>query len=187
MQGQKCENVFHIYRPNSAWDLTSMGVAAGKLRDWWVAHPGIYVEQSVTIDMIVATDQTSKTAPRLEYAAGLPLLGSNIGNPLPNNVTVAISWRTALRGRSYRGRTYHPGLTDTLVENSNLVAGANALLAAAYTQLLTELNDADHQVCVCSRYNEGAWRVAGVATPITGVTVDNNIDSQRKRLVQRGK
>jgi hypothetical protein len=186
VESQRIENTLWIHRKTTAWTAANLATMAGRLVTWWTASYAPRTFDGLQFEKIVATDFTSQTTPRIEYVSGLPLLGTDANDPCPNNVTVAISLRTALRGRSYRGRVYHCGMTVAMVAGSKLAAGWNALLAACYNALLTAVNDTDHELVVCSQFNNHAWRGAGVVTPIIAISIDDNLDSQRRRLVQRG-
>ena len=66
-------------------------------------------------------------------------VGGVAGDCLPNNIAAVISKRTALRGKSYRGRIYIPGVSED--DNVN-----NALTAGAKTRLDTLANKLDDQI-----------------------------------------
>lgn len=184
--GSRVENVYHVKKIATSWDVTSLATVADKFIAWYDETLKSQVSSSVNLALVVATDHSSATGPRLEYTEGLPIAGSNAGVLLPNNATVAASWRTALRGRSYRGRTFHVGMTQSQVEGSNLAAGAQAALQLVYSNLMSAVNDSDHQLVVVSRFNQGTSRIIGAATPINNVTIDPVVDSQRRRLPARG-
>jgi hypothetical protein len=102
-------------------------------------------------------------------------------------VTAAISWRTAKRGRSYRGRSFHIGMTSTMVTGSTLTAGTITSLTTAYNALLTAVNASGIALCVVSRFQNHVQLTNGESTPITVATIEGNLDSQRRRLIGRGK
>jgi hypothetical protein len=124
-----------------------------------------------------------------DYHLPSPRAGTAGAGSFPSNVTLAIKLATALAGRSYRGRIYMPSICTGC-------AGGNVATPAAVAVYVNSLNalqpllaahNANWQICVASRYNNGAWRTVGVCTPATGwVNVNNNLDSQRRRLVGRG-
>lgn len=184
---QRVENVYHVHKSSGAWDATTLTAMCAVFKGWFDASLKAQVSSGVSLVLIVATDQTSKTAPRVEYTTGLPIAGTNAGTVLPNNATCAISWRTALRGRSYRGRTYHIGLTQTQVTANTVGAGTLTALSTAYAALMTAVNTSGYQLVVASRFQDHLPLLFGVATPITAITIDGSVDSQRRRLPGRGK
>jgi len=107
---------------------------------------------------------------------------------LPNNATLVCTLRTAQRGRSYRGRIYHIGLTEGQVVANTVVPGIITSLSLAYAQLLNTANFGGCELAVLSRYNANAPRLIGVATPVIDTLfADPTIDSQRRRLPGRGR
>jgi len=120
---------------------------------------------------------------------GLPSAGTSAVDPLPFNCAHCVSFRTANRGRSGRGRNYVMGLSDSEAAASaiqttrlNLDVNAYAALVGAGTFV------AGLQFCVVSRYSGGAPRSVALIQPITSVlSVDATIDSQRRRLPGRGR
>lgn len=110
--------------------------------------------------------------------------GQNPYNPaLPGNVSCCISLHTATGGRSGRGRIYHYGLTAHAIDGGDGNWFNTADLGdihSAYVDLMTTFDDAVSKLAVASR-------VHGVAYPVTSVTVDNKVDSMRRRLAGRGR
>jgi hypothetical protein len=107
---------------------------------------------------------------------------------MPNNVTVSVSFRTALTGRSRRGRNYWLAIPTTQVAD-NLVNGSylEGVLGAYEGMIGLGAVSAGWQWVVASKYANGAQREQGLTTNVTGVTiVDNIVDSQRRRLPGRG-
>jgi len=183
---QRMENVYHVHRPSTSWDATSLTSMAAILKAWWDASLKGQVSNAANLVEIIATDFTTPNSARVEYTTGLPIAGTNAGAALPANVTAAISWRTAFRGRSFRGRTFHVGFTGTMIVGSAVAGASQTALQTAYNALMVAVNSADTQLVVVSRFAASLPRIAGISTPITAVTVDGNVDSQRRRLIGRG-
>jgi hypothetical protein len=114
-------------------------------------------------------------------------VGTNVSPALPNSNALVLTKRTALRGRSYRGRIYVPGLIEGQV-TANAVSSAyqtnylnfwNGLLTITTTQNSFEM-------VVFSKKQNGSWLAQGILTPVIGFTTDGQVDSQRRRLPGRG-
>jgi hypothetical protein len=129
----------------------------------------------------------------------LPAGGADSSAPIPSDVAFVVSMRTGHRGRSFRGRNYIPGLNrDALGSSVNEATTAyiNALLAA-YTNIQGAGVDGGWVMSVVSRFSGFTIvggrkvptpRTVGISTPITNfVSVDNVVDSQRRRLPGRGR
>lgn len=110
--------------------------------------------------------------------------GQNPYNPaLPGNVACCVSLHTATGGRSGRGRIYHYGISAHAIDGTDGNWFNTADLGdihTAYVDLMTTFDDAVTKLAVASRLH-------GVAYPVTSVTVDNKVDSMRRRLAGRGR
>lgn len=102
--------------------------------------------------------------------------GTSGGEALPANVALVATLRTALRGRSHRGRIYWNGIN----ENSNTAVGAPLAatvngLANQCAQFISNLAGSGVTWVVASYLNS-------TAENITAVSVDTRWDTQRRRL-----
>lgn len=184
--GQRCENVYHVQQ-ESPYDQTSLAVLATLFRDWWDDEFKAGAPNTLALVLIVARALDTDSSPSIEFSAGLPIQGQvTAAGQLPNNVTQAIKWTTALRGRSYRGRTYHIGLTEDMVIGNTVQEPHLAYQANRYNALLTALDGLPGNLVVVSKIHNGVERTTGIATPVQAVSVDSTVDSQRRRLPGRG-
>lgn len=185
-QDQQVANVFHIESAGSlaVSDLMAMGEA---LVDWWGSMATI-ITNDVELREIDIRDLTTASGLGILYNAGLPISGGLAGSPLPNNVTVAIKWGTGLTGRSFRGRTYHIGITEAQVSGNALESAFSTSLLNGYGALPNLITTAGYTLVVASRYSNNQPRSSGVTTPILNAAyADVVIDSQRRRLPGRGR
>lgn len=186
--GQQCENRTFFLRDGTI-SPTNLAELAEALSDWWVANLEAITGTHVTLREVYAVDLTTETSPTATHTETPAPAGDYTGTPLPNNVTLAVSFRTPGRGRSSRGRWYVVGLTETSL-SSTLGQTVNVTYAAGVLDAFVALDAAlpiGWTHVVCSFYTEGAPRSAGVAIPITNyLLTDLTIDSQRRRLPGRG-
>lgn len=183
---QQIENVFHVEKEGvlTVTDLETIGAA---FVDWFDTHRNL-VNTGVVLREIDFRDLTTASGLGILYNNSLPMAGLLNQAAMPNSVTVAIKWGTGLTGRSFRGRTYHIGLTEGQVLNNALETATVAGLLASYNNLLTTVNGTGFTMVVASRFANNAPRVTGVTTPIlTASYADTTIDSQRPRLPGRGR
>jgi len=193
LDNQKVENTLYCLN-DGGWDATSLAELATEVKDWWNDSYSQLCTTDVTLREVVCTDLTTETGAQatVSGAGGVGAVG---GGSFPSNVTLAVSFRTGLRGRSFRGRNYIVGVggTEQLGINT-LDADYVANVATQYNNLFTEVFTGDFVWVVVSRYSgvdpdtgKPIPRVSGVTTPVTTVLVtDNTIDSQRRRLPGRG-
>lgn len=111
----------------------------------------------------------------VEIASGTFRTSATGGDQSPPDVALVITWRTALRGQSYRGRTYlGPFNLSVMAANGGPRAADVDAIAAAAPKLIGAAATRDWQICVLSR-------LLGVATPVTSADVDLEFDTQRRR------
>lgn len=123
-----------------------------------------------------------------------PVAGSGIATPLPNNVSYTITFLTAARGRSSRGRNYIAGFTtDDQLDANHIEEATRTGLLSFYDELRAVGSDAGATMVVVSRFSgvdenkKPIPRTSGVTHAVTGfTTADNVLDSQRRRLPGRG-
>lgn len=186
VQGQLCENVYHVQMPTQP-DATVMNNIIDELKTWEATYPANSRGNLTALYEIKCKDLTVADGVGVDRQIVPLITGVDTTQQLPNNVTVAIAWRTGRTGRSYRGRTFHLGLCVNQITGNTLTNPTLTGLVSAYTQLLTTFGPAGGQLVVVSLRHNNAWRAAGVATPITGCTVNGTLDSQRRRLPEHNR
>lgn len=123
-------------------------------------------------------------------STGTPLAGGGTGDVLPLNVASCVTLRTALAGKSFRGRTYISGFAES--ENDaggRITTAANNAAAAFITAINTALNTAGVPLAVLSRPYAGKTVPAKTFPARTGqgnivtaaIVRDTKWESQRRR------
>lgn len=190
---QQVENTLWCEFPTAITgpDLVSL---ATDLTTWWGDNIQPIMWGGVTLREIVCTDMTSETGAQGSFSTATPTTGDLDEPPLPTGTSLAISFRTALRGRAFRGRNYAVGLVKSHTTGANTFTDALvSAYQAAYEALSAVITGAGFTWVIASRFSgvdaEGKPipRAAGVTTPVTAVVItDNVVDSQRRRLPGRG-
>lgn len=117
--------------------------------------------------------------------------GSGAGVPLPSEMAVCVTLRTALAGRANRGRTYLPGFTVADVGAGEIISAAliSAVNAWAATWI-SVLSASGYVLCVGQKARAAYTGSTGAVHParaassvpiVTAATRDNHWDSQRRR------
>lgn len=190
---QKIENTLWVENVG-AWDGGALEELCSEVISWWTTNYALITSDLVTLREVTATDMTSLTSATASVS-GDSATGSAIGGSLPGNCSLAVSFRTASRGRSFRGRNFVVGIPLEEMSSTDQVQSAYAsTVKDTYDAFQTAITTADWTWVVASRFSgvdpdthKPIPRVAGVTTPITSViVVDNVIDSQRRRLTGRG-
>lgn len=154
----------------------------------WNANLKGCITTGVSLTQVKITDMASEFGPSLSYGTGLPIAATLTGPSLPNNCALCVTKRTILRGRSYRGRIYHPGLGEPdVTANTVSAARVNTILAAYEALRVVTANSIVYYMCVVSKVGDGVPRAEGIPTRVQSFTTDGLVDSQRRRLPGRGR
>lgn len=154
---------------------------ATDLITWWVTYLKPYTGSFYGLVEVKCTDLTTVSSPSITVPASGTPHGDDTGDPLPAQTSLCMSLLTLARGRSYRGRNYVGGFTEASTSGGVYVGSHVAHIEDAYNALFT-VADANTAIwTVASRYNGGAPRVTGVATPVSSVRGNAIPATQRRR------
>lgn len=165
--------------------MTQLGL---DLIEWWNTDLSANLSIELTLSEVFITDLTTNTSPTVSVTTGLPDVGQVANPALPGNVALAVSFRTAGRGRSSRGRNFVPGIHESAVSGSHTTGSFRTAIEDSYQNLIgAGALSLGFQWAVVSRITGGAPRTAALVQPVTSaVVIDNVVDSQRRRLPGRG-
>lgn len=159
-------------------DLVAAAVIADLLPD---------LHTSVSVQDVKVTDLTTQFSAVYVGGSGLPDSGGASGALSPNNVALVVSFKTANRGRSFRGRNYVFGLLAAQLASSTewgtTIAGN---VQTFYENMFSSLTAAGFTPSILSRFENNVRRTTGVATAITQVTGKFPIGTQRRRVEGHG-
>jgi len=189
---------FHFDQSNQNWQFcltlrkssgaptpTDLANVSSAGEAWWTSDLDALLDASATLDDVISTDITAQGAPQDIEDVGTP--GTNGGTEIGINTAICVSQRTAKRGRSYRGRAYVSGLNTSHVLNSAQMDATNAAaFASAFTGLASDLDVLGFDVVVASKQHNGVVTNPAEVNEVIAYIVDQNFDSQRRRLFGRG-
>jgi len=188
LAGQRVCNVLHFLNAEETGspDPTELG---SRLVAWWNEQLKGTMTADVALTSVVVTPLEAEGEPALEYTTGAGTIGTSAGASLPNNVALVISQKTPFRGRSFRGRTYHFGISEAKVVLNTADPAYVTDLLGRYSHLLEldgSVGEPIFNLAVVSYWSQGALRATPLATAVTAQSCDGIIDSQRRRLPGRG-
>lgn len=184
--GQVCANTLHALR-SAGWDISTLSGLAIQMEGWFNDYLKLHMSSELSLTQINCIDLTSDSAPSYYHTPTSPIPGGVTEASVAANVACVISWRTAQRGRSFRGRMYVPAMRYAYLDDAvTMTASAVSWLAVAAANLQGFLDEVAAEHVVVSRYHDKAPRAAGVATLVESYVVDNKVDSMRRRLSGRG-
>ncbi len=184
---QEVENTIWV---NHGADPTGTAIAdmAEAIRIWYTNGVLANLSNQVRLVEVYGVDMSSQTGPTGTSVAPANQVGQVASPSMPNNVAMCVSFRTARRGRWFRGRNYVPGMAEDGVTNNAFLASRTAAIVAAYNSLIGVVADNGGTWVVASRRVSNAPRLTGITEPVTAALVtDDYVDSQRRRLPGRGR
>lgn len=171
---------------NSAVALADMQNLVDDMEIWRQDELNPLLSNQLTSKQWYGTILTTSSSPTLIQPITVDTAGGVANVSVPNNVALVTTFQTALRGRSYRGRAYTPGVhTGMLASSTEVGPTAAALFTSAYGAINGAI-DADWQHIVISYQNNGVMRTTAARTPVNGYRTEVRLDSQRRRLEGRG-
>jgi len=185
--GQQVCNVLHV-EADTAIDNTVLNQIGSIVTTWATTQYLNHLSSDMTLEAVEVTDLTTAGGLGIVYTTGLPQTGGDTSGALPNNVAVAVKLATGLTGRSHRGRTFVPGIAAGALtaDKQHINSTLQGILISAFDALISDLIAEGLTLVVTSLVSGGVPRTAGVNTPVLAPFVNTTLDSQRRRLPERG-
>jgi hypothetical protein len=187
--GVQVANVFHLLAtsggtgPFSTADITGVATAVGTI---YKARFQALLSANYSGVTVTAIDLTNDVGAGSTYTTAM--VGSDGGTTTPASAAACITWRIPRHYRGGHPRTYLGPLGSTAIGGpTNLAAGYVTALQTAATGFLTDCNAivsggiGFKLICV-HRYRNGVILATPTVDLISSASVDNRIDSQRRRL-----
>lgn len=189
LHAQRIENVFNV-RSGAGLGSADLDRIQGVFATWWTNTGRLQCTNQLSLTLMVLDALDSVSGLHREYTTGWTAAGGNANQCLTTGQACAIKLATGLRGRSFRGRIYWPGIpTNMITANTGQITAAyRDALAASINTLRTSLtaDSAVDTLVVVSYMANGLWRTTGLATTVTSASAHLNLDSMRRRLPGRG-
>jgi len=187
LAGQVVVNTISLLKAGSVVSA-DLPLVCSAAQGWWENYIAPNVATGFTLEYVNAIDLTTASSPSYSLAITPPSAGEiSVGSGLPNNAAAVISWRTDLRGRSFRGRMYLAGLLDTSLASSTRISSTTqTALAIAAVNLSSFFDSLDFAHVIISRFSGGVARDEGFPATVTSAVIDIFVDSMRRRLENRG-
>lgn len=183
---QQVHNIIWCSR-DAAWTQAEREGLADAIKTWWDTGAKVAFSSQIALTRITVVNQDTANAPSSTLVVSPPIAGGGGAVSAPNNAACVATLRTDLRGRNYRGRMYFGGIPTGSITDSI------TLLLAFTTSLITQLGNLKTAIealgaiwVVVSKFVNKLPRASGLKTPVSAITVDQYIDSQRRRLGGRG-
>jgi len=189
------ESIIHFTQQSSQWiltqgwkfsgpvTLTDLQNLASALDAWITAQLAAEISNSVSIDYIKVTGLTTVTDPTVTIVPTTPA-GTLTGLVLAAQTALVVTFLTANRGRSFRGRNYVAGrVNGDLLTVTTWQPARVAAMGLTYVNQPGIVNPTGWTHQILSRFNNGVRRTVGVSTPVLQYVAKGQVATQRKRLV----
>lgn len=187
---ERCQNTLYWKHHSAEWNAQSLLFLGGGLMLWWTDVARLWLPAQYQFTEIFLVALYSATGPANTVTPETSWVGlRGTGGPMPNNVTLAMAFRSGNRGRGNQGRNFWPGFARGDVVENEIALGAAEGIKDAYSQLMGSIVYPNNvaQWVVVSRYFNKQPRVQGTTAVIQEVVYsDRVIDSMRRRLPGRG-
>jgi len=181
LDGEPILNIYHITTEDPITTIKLTAVAQ-LFANWWNTTLSTRVSQDIALVSVTAHNLDVENGEKIHLPIFPNEPGESVSPSLPNNCALVISHKTAKTGRSYQGRSYIAGITESSVELSYIGVAEAGLMVSVFLTLDTQLLAASNQLVVASFVHNQAPRLEGVATPVDSFAVGLRMDSQRRRL-----
>jgi len=188
---QRVMNVVYINGAD-VWSSENMQDLASNAAGQWETNIAPLVADNLQLVLVRVTALNVPSAFGVEYEPVTPIFGDVSGGSLPNNVTLTTKFSSGLTGRSRRGRIYTPAIprssvtTSAINEVTAVLAGDfSSSWANFFADLVASTDNAAAHV-VASFCADGEWRDEALLTPVISYSTNVTLDSQRRRLPERG-
>lgn len=179
-QGNELLHVFGAAVESGPVTYDDCSGVAGIVGNWAITSGGLkeLIPTSFSILEVVATARDVVEGPQ----ATLPVFsnGTKTADRLPGNSTLALKKAGIIAARWARGRFYAWPATVDDVTGNRFVGGYVTAAKDAYNHLLTAMEGGGWPMVILSNSH------AQIALVSVITTVDDNVDSQRRRLNGRG-
>jgi len=192
VQTQPVSIVLHALH-SGAFTITNMQNLGKALLDGIDAEfggPSIPATANTQLVNLRLTDLTTSTSPAIDWTTGtaddLPYTGTYGTAEQGAQVSTVVTWQTLNRGRSFRGRSYFPGVPQDKLVNADSVTSAWVIvMEGMWNSVKDAINTAEGgnwTMVVVSKFSEGAARAVGIATPVSSFRQNAKLGTQRRRL-----
>jgi len=152
--------------------------------DWWENNHANVIHTEVGLREVVTTDLSVQNGNQYTYAPDTTTVGLMGGFALPNEVSMCVSLRTGVRGRSARGRWYQLSVSDAQLNGTNTMSpAAMSAITTSVNALLTTIDNEGYAPVIVSYQSNGVPRPGGPVYFVitTASIVDPILDSMRRR------
>jgi hypothetical protein len=167
-------------KPSGNWVLSDLEDLTDELQNWWDEQIAPNVSVNLELNEVRAYAMHSNLAP--VHTASATFTGDRAGTPLPGQDVMTVTFITANRGRSGRGRNYISGFLPTDVTNNRWGSTQRTGIATGYQNLASYVNPltlGSH--VVVSFQHDGVTLSEGLPQPVVAYRANEPVYNMQNR------
>lgn len=175
---------FGLWFTQASFGVTEQETLAIALDGWVHSSLKTHISQDADYLGVTVYDQRSSSAPVVIENANAGACTGAV-DILPLNTALVLTFYTAARGRTARGRCYFAGVSEGNFTDGAFTAGIAAALESAFGAMHTSVLSQNWTPVVVSKYENGLPRAAGLARAITDVQCRSVRPGTQRRRIDR--
>lgn len=175
------------FEASTNFDIAALVALTTGVEDWLANSlmPALSGDLEATAINAMALHATN--APSIQTPLVPPIVGGVASGPLPANAPMVVTHNSLLRGRSFRGRNFVPGIPEADVSSGGLVNGTRTTaLLNAFADIADIENATSTTHVILSTVQNGVELTNGVTTPVNSYSSDSVIRNMRTRQIGVG-
>ncbi len=151
----------------------------------WAAEMLQRQSDDLVMGDVVVYDLSEEGAPKYTNSDENGSPGTKAIDSAPNNTSLIVSHRSVDTGRSSRGRTYFPGVSEDDIVNGVLVGTFRDSVLTNWGQMISGIEvSTGWRFVIAQRFSEGVQLTTGVTRDVTTEIITKQLGSQRRRQTQ---
>lgn len=169
------------FRKTTPYTASDLGQLVSEIESWWGTQVMPLLCSQTGFTQVYALDASSESGPVATLVVSPVVFGGEADTPMTLNSAMTVTFQTAKRGRSARGRVYLGGWGEDAATAATFAAGFLTDVVSAFENLPSYLTVSESVHVVASHYTDGAPRVTGVTEPVINYRANSTVYSQRNR------
>lgn len=180
LNGIPVANVLYFEKVGAA-TLENLETDAEAIINSWEVQIMPLLSNRLSFNSLELRDATNESGLVVIETDSLPATGG-VDSVVANNVAMTVTLQTGFAGRSYRGRTYLPGIPTLVYQNQLFTTVFTAAVQTAYENFWEAMETAGLTLGVASFQNGGLPRSEAELTPVIAVRANQQVHTMKKRL-----
>lgn len=174
-------NVYHL-KDDLPITPTRLLQAVTIFREWWDNHLSAEISEDLVLQQVIGTDVSVENGTQEFDVPNPSIPGQDVIGATPSNVALVTTLKTAFTGRSFRGRSYIAAIPKTSITDNDVGLTKATNILNDFSLLVADLLSSSFSLTVASYVSGGAPRTTAVNTPVTILSVNIRVDTQRRRI-----